>query len=137
RITCLVYPNSLSYHVYSTTLRLSLLTMVALLSNTLQQVSPMMSLLTSSGSIWKWIWFTSSPFSAAWRINSFICSSVTSFFTVRFMMARDPFGVGTRTALAVSLSFRLGMALLTAVPAPVLVITILIAALRPRRGPLW
>ena len=35
-------------------------------------------------------------------------------------MAKEPFGVGTRTAFAVSLSFRLGMALLTAVPAPVL-----------------
>ena len=52
-------------------------------------------------------------------------------------MASDPLGVGTRTALAVSLSFRLGMALVTALPAPVLVITMLMAALRPRRGFLW
>ncbi len=58
-------------------------------------------------------------------------------FSSRLMIASEPFGVGTRTAFAVNLSFRLGIALVTALPAPVLVITMLMAALRPRRGFLW
>ncbi len=49
----------------------------------------------------------------------------------------DTFGVGTRIALPVSLPFRTGSALETALAAPVSVITMFRAALRPRRLPLW
>ena len=51
-------------------------------------------------------------------------------------MARDTLGVGTRMALPVNLPLSSGSALATALAAPVLVITMLRAALRPRRSPL-
>ena len=49
-------------------------------------------------------------------------------------MARETFGVGTRTAFAESLPSKEGMTLVTAFPAPVEVITMLIAADLPRLG---
>ena len=49
-------------------------------------------------------------------------------------MAKDPFGVGTLTAFEVSLPASDGITLVTAFPAPVFVITILIAADRPLLG---
>ena len=49
-------------------------------------------------------------------------------------MAKEPLGVGTRTALAVNLSCNSGITLVTAFPAPVEVMTIFTAAERPRRG---
>ncbi|MNG31631.1 hypothetical protein D3C84_1174700 [compost metagenome] len=52
-------------------------------------------------------------------------------------MAIDTFGVGTRIALPVSLPASSGRALAAAVAAPVSVMTMFSAALRPRRSPLW
>ena len=48
------------------------------------------------------------------------------------MIANEPFGVGTRTALAVSLLSKEGITLVTAFPAPVSVITMFTAADLPR-----
>ncbi|MNE76030.1 hypothetical protein D3C80_1722410 [compost metagenome] len=58
---------------------------------------------------------------------------VVPFFNSNERIANEPFGVGTRTAVAVNLSFRSGITFVTAAPAPVEVITMLIAAERPRR----
>ena len=49
-------------------------------------------------------------------------------------IAKEPFGVGTRTAFAVNLSFKSGITFVTAEPAPVDVITMLTAAERPLLG---
>ena len=49
----------------------------------------------------------------------------------------DTLGVGTRIALPVSLPSSWGSTLATAFAAPVSVITMLRAALRPRRSALW
>ena len=49
----------------------------------------------------------------------------------------ETFGVGTRIAFPVSFPFSSGSAFDTAFAAPVSVITMFSAALRPRRLPLW
>ncbi len=56
------------------------------------------------------------------------------FLKVSESKASETFGIGTLTALAVSLPLSEGIALAAAAPAPVEVITIFMGAERPRLG---
>ena len=61
-------------------------------------------------------------------------STEVSEFRDNFKIAKETFGVGTRTAFAESFPSKDGITFVTAFPAPVEVITILIAAERPLLG---
>ena len=71
------------------------------------------------------------------RRKVLISSGDVGRFSVRLRIAIDTFGVGTRIELPVSLPSSSGRALATAFAAPVSVRTMLSAAERPRRSPLW
>ena len=64
-----------------------------------------------------------------WPMQEYFLSIVRP----KLIIANDPFGVGTRIAFAVNLLDKSGITLVTALPAPVDVITILIAADLPLR----
>ena len=107
--------------------------MVALLSNIEGAEHPIISLETNSSLISNLICSTNGPSSACVLIKLLMCSIDVALFTSKFKIANEPFGTGTLMAFEVSLPSSCGKALLTALPAPVSVITILSAAARPRR----
>ena len=119
--------------MYSTIDLPSFETCVAGLSYIEGQLSPTISDDTSSLFTEKRICSTNSESKAALWIKLLIPSKVVSFSIVKFNMANEPLGVGTRIALDVNLFSNYGIALVTAFPAPVSVITIFKAAARPLR----
>src|ERR1044072_4628321 len=110
---------------------------VAWLSNTDEQGLPITSELTSSFENAYWICSTRFPFRAYLRMISFTSSLEVSRLMVMFRMARETLGVGTRTEFAVNLPESCGSTFFKALSAPFSVITIFIAAERPRRYFLW
>src|SRR5690606_2437560 len=94
--------------------------------------APIISLETNSLFNEYLICSTKSPSRAYFLIIVFIAFSVVFFSNSKCRIANEPFGTGTLMALEVNLFLREGIALETAFPAPVSVITMLIAAALPR-----
>ena len=68
------------------------------------------------------------------RITAFISCKFVALLRVSFKIAKETFGVGTLTALADNFHSNDAITLLTALPAPVDVITMFIAADLPLIG---
>merc|ERR1719253_1077386 len=109
-------PHSLSYQEISFT-KVLFSAMPALMSTIDENLQPGKSVLTTSSSVWDRMPFIGPA--AASLMAATISSMDASFSSLQVRSTTDTSGVGTRKAMPVSLPFRDGMTLPTALAAPV------------------